>query len=84
MARAVSQEDLPEYAGSLLSEVVERTGYRLVVVEQSGIGYDTQVSSDAGLFPYRDLDEAAQLTDSGAATAPTTRTPAAAGSGQGH
>ena len=26
-----------------------------------------KINSDAGLFPYRDLDEAAQLTDSGAA-----------------
>ncbi len=26
-----------------------------------------KVSSDVGLFPYRDLDEAAQLTESGAA-----------------
>ena len=29
--------------------------------------HGAKVSSDAGLFPYRDLDEAAQLTDSGAA-----------------
>ncbi len=29
--------------------------------------HGAEVSSDAGLFPYRDLDEAAQLTDSGAA-----------------
>ena len=26
--------------------------------------HGAKVSSDAGLFPYRDLDEAAQLTDS--------------------
>ncbi len=29
--------------------------------------HGAKVSSDAGLFPHRDLDEAAQLTDSGAA-----------------
>ena len=29
--------------------------------------HGARVSSDAGLFPYRDLDEAAQLTKSGAA-----------------
>jgi hypothetical protein len=29
--------------------------------------HGAKVSSDAGLFPYRDLDEAAQLTGSGAA-----------------
>ena len=29
--------------------------------------HGAKVSSDAGLFPYRDLDEAAQLTDSGPA-----------------
>ncbi len=29
--------------------------------------HGAKVSSDAGLFPYRDLDEAVQLTDSGAA-----------------
>ncbi len=39
--------------------------------------HGAKVSSDAGLFPYRDIDEAAHLTDSGAAalfdfrTAPT-------------
>jgi len=29
--------------------------------------HGARVSSDAGLFPYRDLDEAAELTESGAA-----------------
>ena len=29
--------------------------------------HGAEVSSDAGLFPYRDLDEAVQLTKSGAA-----------------
>ena len=29
--------------------------------------HGARVSSDAGLFPYRDLDEAARLTESGAA-----------------
>ncbi len=29
--------------------------------------HGAEVNSDAGLFPNRDLDEAAQLTDSGAA-----------------
>ncbi len=29
--------------------------------------HGAKVSSDAGLLPYRDLDEAAHLTDSGAA-----------------
>ncbi len=29
--------------------------------------HGAKVSSDAGLFPYRDIDEAAQLTESGAA-----------------
>ncbi len=29
--------------------------------------HGAKVSSDAGLFPYCDVDEAAQLTDSGAA-----------------
>ncbi len=33
---------------------------RAIKVEFHG----AEVSSDAGLFPYRDLDEAAQLTDS--------------------
>ncbi len=28
--------------------------------------HGAKVSSDAGIFPYRDLDEAAHLTDSGA------------------
>ena len=30
--------------------------------------HGARVSSDAGLFPYRDLDEAAQLTESAATT----------------
>ena len=29
--------------------------------------HGAKLSSDAGLFPYRDLDDAAQLTESGAA-----------------
>ena len=29
--------------------------------------HGARVSSDAGLFPFRDLDEAVQLTESGAA-----------------
>jgi Transposase DDE domain group 1 len=29
--------------------------------------HGARVSSDTGLFPYRDLDEAAELTESGAA-----------------
>jgi hypothetical protein len=29
--------------------------------------HGARVSSDAGLFPYRDLDDAARLTESGAA-----------------
>jgi hypothetical protein len=29
--------------------------------------HGAKVSSDAGLFPYRDIDEAAQLTETGAA-----------------
>jgi hypothetical protein len=29
--------------------------------------HGARISSDAGLFPYRDLDEAAKLTESGAA-----------------
>ncbi len=36
--------------------------------------HGVKVSSDAGLFPYRDLDESAQLTDSGAAELFDTRT----------
>ncbi len=44
MVRAVSQAGLPEYAGSLVSEVAKQTGYPLVVVEKEGIGYDSQLS----------------------------------------
>ncbi len=29
--------------------------------------HGAKVSSDAGLFPYRDIDEVAQLTETGAA-----------------
>jgi len=40
-----------------------RVGFdRAVTLEFDG----ARVSSDAGLFPYRDLDDAAQLTESGA------------------
>ena len=33
--------------------------------------HGARISSDAGLFPYRDLDEAAKLTESGAAACST-------------
>ena len=42
---------------------VLRVGFdRTIQLESHG----ARVSSDAGLFPYRDLDDAAQLTESGA------------------
>ena len=33
--------------------------------------HGARISSDAGLFPYRDLDEAAKLTESGSAACST-------------
>jgi hypothetical protein len=47
-----------------------RVGFDSVIqVEFHG----AKVSSDAGLFPFRDLDEAVQLTESGAASPGTNR-----------
>ena len=43
--------------------------------------HGARVSSDAGLFPYRDLDEAVQLTESGAAELFDFRTGGVAGRG---
>jgi hypothetical protein len=49
--------------GEARQEVL-RVGFdRVIKLEFHG----ARVSSDAGLFPFRDLDEAAQLTESGAA-----------------
>ena len=55
MVRAVSQKDLPEYAGALVSEVGERTGYPLVVIEEEGIGYDSQLSMAGKTQPFHKL-----------------------------
>lgn len=43
MVRAGAEPDIPGYARSLVSAVVERTGYPLIVVETPGIGYDSQL-----------------------------------------
>jgi len=39
--------------------------------------HGAKVSSDAGLFPYRDLDDATRLTESGAIESFATSAPAA-------
>ncbi len=46
---------MPAAAGALISEVVERTGYPLGVVEEVGIGYDSQVSMAGKTQPFHQL-----------------------------
>ena len=49
------QDSLPTYAKSLIYEVVEKTGFPLAVVEEEGIGYDSQLILASKKQPFHKL-----------------------------
>ncbi len=55
MVHARLQDELPDYAAALFSQVKEQTGYPLVVVEKEGIGYDSLVSMAGRTQPFHEL-----------------------------
>lgn len=55
MVRAGAGPDIPGYARSLVSAIVERTEYPLVVVETPGIGYDSQLGMAGRTQPFHQL-----------------------------
>ena len=63
MVRAIYPSALPAYVKSLVSEVVEQTGCPLVVHEEEGIGYDSQLSMAGQTQPFHKLAYVSQYRD---------------------
>lgn len=55
MLRRDLEPDIPDYALPLISEIVEKTGYPIVVVETEGIGYDSLLSMAGKTQPFHQL-----------------------------
>ena len=55
MVRSISPGELPGYVDNLVSEVVKQTGYPLVVLEEEGIGYDSQLRMAGRTQPFHKL-----------------------------
>ncbi len=55
MVKALSPDELPEYALELLSEVVAQSGYPLVLAETEGLGYDSQLRMAGQTQPFHAL-----------------------------